>query len=82
MSDQSQALLAKVGEVEASNGSLIGLAQALKAKVDEGSGAVAALAASEAAHAATNVDVVAATDRLQAVKAADDTAVAENTPAG
>ena len=73
MSEQSQALIETVGQIEAANASLIGLAQALKAKVDEGAGAVAALAA-------TNADVQAANDRLAALIATTNQAVTDNTP--
>lgn len=80
MSTESQALLVKVGDVEGSSAALQGLAQALKAAVDAGGGAVAALAAEQAAHASTNVDVSAAAARLEAVRGAEAQAVVDNTP--
>jgi len=80
MSTESQALLAKTGEVATGSAALQGLTQSLKAAVDAGGGAVAALAAEQAAHAATNADVVAATDQMEAVRAAEADTVANNTP--
>jgi hypothetical protein len=81
MSTESQALLGVVTQVEASSAGLIGLAQALKAAADAGKGAVAALAAEQAAHAATNADVVAATGRITTVATTEAQATTDNTPA-
>lgn len=74
MSQESQDLLTKVGQIEAANASLIGLAQALKAKVDENATAVAAAAATQA-------DVVAANARIDTLVAATNQAVTDSTPA-